>query len=366
MTPQQLQAASGCSEANAQLYAPALAEACAAYEINTPARLAAFVAQVGHESGSLRYATEIWGPTPAQSRYEGRADLGNTQPGDGIRFRGRGLIQTTGRYNYRAVRDRLRARYPEAPDFEKEPSRLAEPKWAAWSAADYWAWRGCNELADKGAFEAITRRINGGLNGYADRLARWERAKGALASAPTQEKPAMPLPAFVAAALPMIVESIPSLAKLFGSGSEVAERNIKAAETVVRIVQEATQTPNAQAAAEALRADPSAAMAAEAAIEARWFELAEAGGGGISGARAADAAAQAGGVPLWRSPSFVIGALLLPLVYMIVASVTFNLGGGWPSDVRASLATAVVSLILGALAGYYFGASTSANKATKP
>ncbi len=69
-------------------------------QINTPARAAAFLAQVGHESGQLRYLREIWGPTPAQVRYEGRADLGNAQPGDGKRFMGRGLIQITGRKNY--------------------------------------------------------------------------------------------------------------------------------------------------------------------------------------------------------------------------------------------------------------------------
>ena len=104
-----------------------------------------------------------------RSRYEGRADLGNNQPGDGQRYCGRGLIQITGRANYAAARNRMRAIGIDCPDFEAEPEQLEEPWWAALSAADYWTSRGLNPLADAGDFEAITRRINGGLNGQADR-----------------------------------------------------------------------------------------------------------------------------------------------------------------------------------------------------
>jgi len=77
--------------------------ACLEFGIVGPARVAAFLAQVGHESGGFVHTREIWGPTPAQQRYEGRADLGNTRPGDGSRFRGRSLIQVAGRANYTAV-----------------------------------------------------------------------------------------------------------------------------------------------------------------------------------------------------------------------------------------------------------------------
>lgn len=193
MTPDQLQRATGCTPENAAKFADPLSAACAFYGITTPVRLAAFLAQIGHESGALRYTTELWGPTPAQQRYEGRADLGNTQPGDGARFKGRGLIQTTGRHNYAKVRDRLRERFPQldVPDFEAEPERLAEPQWAALSAADYWDMRGLNALADAGDFVGITRKINGGTNGLADRLARWKTAKAALGV----EAPPTPHPA---------------------------------------------------------------------------------------------------------------------------------------------------------------------------
>ena len=139
------------------------------------------------ESGSLRHVREVWGPTDAQARYEGRVDLGNVQAGDGQRFKGRGLIQVTGRFNYQRMRDKLRAKLGDevVPDFENVPEQLERPNWAAWSAAQFWSAHGCNELADSGDFEALTRRINGGVNGLADRMARWERAKLAL-DAPEQ------------------------------------------------------------------------------------------------------------------------------------------------------------------------------------
>lgn len=182
-----LVAALGCTRERAALFAPHLAEACPHYDIATPTRLAAFLAQVGHESGALRYVREL----ASGAAYEGRQDLGNTQPGDGPLYRGRGLIQITGRFNYRATARSLRPL--GAPDFEAEPEALELPQWAAWSAAHYWASRGLNELADAGDFAAITRRINGGLNGQADRLTRWKRAQAAIGQA--QPSPTTPSPA---------------------------------------------------------------------------------------------------------------------------------------------------------------------------
>ena len=175
-----LRAALSCSSQRAASWAPHIQRACDIFAINTPARVAAFLAQIGHESGRLQFSREIWGPTPAQVRYEGRKDLGNTQPGDGRRFSGRGLIQTTGRDNYRTTRDGLRKFVQSAPDFEADPARLEEPQWAALSAAWYWHSRGLNALADAGDFRRITVRINGGTNGMADRLALWAKAKDVL------------------------------------------------------------------------------------------------------------------------------------------------------------------------------------------
>lgn len=367
MTPQLLRAATGCSEQAAEVFAPLITEACALYEINTPVRLADFLAQVSHESGSLKWVREIWGPTPAQRRYEGRADLGNVEPGDGERFPGRGLIQTTGRFNYAAVRDRLRARLPATtivPDFEAEPEALEQPRWAALSAADYWDWRGLNALADSGDFEAQTRKINGGLNGLPDRKLRRARATKALTGVSTEEI-IMPLPAFAAIALPALIEAIPKLGRIFGSGSEVAERNAKAAELAVAIVQEAVGARNAQEAVETVKADPTAAQAAASAVEARWMELTEAGGGGIDGARKADAAFAASGAKAWESPSFwfLVGAM--PLVYVVVLAVMGVIGKGeFTSELQSAVVTMVVSLVLGGAAGYYWGATTTRNRAT--
>ena len=181
ITPDLLGAAVGCTAERAETFAGPLSEACALFEINTPERLAPFIANIGHESGSLRWLAEIWGPTPAQQRYEGRKDLGNTEPGDGSRYRGRGILQTTGRANYRELRPALLlAGYQDVPDFEADPELLQLPRWAAASAGFFWHSRGLNELADAGNFERIVRRINGGTNGMADREQRLARARAAL------------------------------------------------------------------------------------------------------------------------------------------------------------------------------------------
>ncbi len=136
-----------------------------------PARETAFLAQVAHESGQLRWLEEI----ASGERYEGRRDLGNIVEGDGKRFKGRGLLQITGRANYRAVGDAL------GIDLLVHPERLADPDLACRSAAWFWEDRGLNELADKGDFLAITKRINGGTNGWVDRLAYFTKAKEVLA-----------------------------------------------------------------------------------------------------------------------------------------------------------------------------------------
>lgn len=180
LTPLQLSGACGCQMIVAENWVEPINAAMGVFAIDTPERAAAFLAQIGHESGRLRYTRELWGPTPAQLRYEGRADLGNTEKGDGYRFRGRGLIQTTGRANYRRTRDGLLGFLPLVPDFEATPEALEIPKWAAYSAAWFWADRGLNALADSQAFMQITRRINGGTNGYDDRVALWAGAQTAL------------------------------------------------------------------------------------------------------------------------------------------------------------------------------------------
>lgn len=156
--------------ARREAFLPFLQAAMAEFAINAPARAAAFLAQLAHESGQFRFMEEIWGPTPAQRRYEPvstlAANLGNSEPGDGRRFKGRGPIQITGRANYRRFGDLLGA------DLVSEPAKAALPELAFRIAGLFWSKKGLNELADRAtpeAFREITRRINGGFNGLEDR-----------------------------------------------------------------------------------------------------------------------------------------------------------------------------------------------------
>lgn len=173
MTPSDLRSILPYAKQRADVFAVPLGEAMAEFGIDTPARQAAFIAQIGHESGSLRYVEEI----ASGDAYEGRRDLGNTQPGDGRRYKGRGLIQITGRTNYAACSAALLGDESILLD---EPERLSETVLAARSAAWFWKSRSLNDLADRGDFKAITRRINGGLNGYDERLALYDRAMDVL------------------------------------------------------------------------------------------------------------------------------------------------------------------------------------------
>ena len=136
------------------------------FHINTPERQAAFLAQIAHESGELRYVKEI----ASGIAYEYRKDLGNTQPGDGMKFKGRGLIQITGRNNYHECGNAL------GVDLITSPELLETNDMACRSAAWFWASHGLNDLADKGDFERITKRINGGLNGLKERQAYYVKA----------------------------------------------------------------------------------------------------------------------------------------------------------------------------------------------
>jgi putative chitinase len=150
------------------------------FGVSTPLRQAHFLAQLSHESAGFSTTKEIWGPTPAQKRYEGRADLGNTQPGDGKRFMGHALMQITGRANHREFTDWIRDRISDAPDFEAQPELLMQFPWAMLGAFWFWTTRGLNALADRDDVLGITRKINGGENGLDDRKAALSRAKAVL------------------------------------------------------------------------------------------------------------------------------------------------------------------------------------------
>lgn len=158
------------SQNQADTFAAALVAAMNANQINTPLRQAHFLAQLGHESGSLCFTAEI----ASGVAYEGRIDLGNTQPGDGPRFKGRGLIQITGRTNYTNYGNDRGQDYITGLN----PNLLAtDPNVAADCSGWFWATRRLNEVADNDDLLTITKRINGGTNGLDDRARRLKLAK---------------------------------------------------------------------------------------------------------------------------------------------------------------------------------------------
>lgn len=200
---EQLQRATGASRENAELYLPFLQGTCKAYDITTPRRLAGFLSQIGHESQnlskveeSLNYSVDgllgtfkrhriseadcrLYGRAPGRPANQeaianlvyggefGRTRLGNTEPGDGWKFIGRGLKQNTGRDNY------TRCGYALREDFINHPERLLLPVNAALSAGWFWFVNRLNVLADKGDVPAMTKVVNGGDLGLEQRTALW-------------------------------------------------------------------------------------------------------------------------------------------------------------------------------------------------
>lgn len=158
---------------NSAKYYDAIINAMTKGNLTNCPRMAAFLAQIGHESGSLVYTTEI----ADGSNYEGITDIGNTSPGDGVRYKGRGVIQVTGKYNYQIVSEGL------GYDFVSEPEKLAEAPWCIDSAVWWWNNHTLSPIADgntQESFDQTTRIINGGYNGKADRDSRWAVTKRVL------------------------------------------------------------------------------------------------------------------------------------------------------------------------------------------
>ncbi len=160
--------------------APALTQRFPMFGVSTDLRAAHFLAQAAHETAGFKTLVE-YGGTAYFSRYDGRKDLGNTQSGDGARYRGRGIFQITGRYNYGVMGRMI------GIDLVKTPERAAEPDISVQTALHYWANRRLNPIADNDDIVTITKKINGGRNGLADRQAKLIRAKAALQGRPASE-----------------------------------------------------------------------------------------------------------------------------------------------------------------------------------
>ena len=157
------------SVVNLQKYVEPLNKHMQAFGIDSFVRIRHFIAQVAHESGEFRYVKEI----ASGQAYEGRKDLGNTQPGDGVKFKGRGLIQVTGRANY----ERCSLALWGDKRLLDNPELLEQPVNAVRSACWFWKANNPNALADRDDIRAVTRRINGGYNGIDHRVQLYERAK---------------------------------------------------------------------------------------------------------------------------------------------------------------------------------------------
>ena len=155
------------ARSRADVFLPYLRRSMVGFRIDNTMRICHFLSQIAHESGELKYTREL----ASGAEYEGRKDLGNTKKGDGVRYKGRGLIQITGRANYHQISKST------GIDFEGHPDWLELLQWATMSACWWWKMHGLNELADRNCFTAITKRINGGTKGLEDRLKYLGRAK---------------------------------------------------------------------------------------------------------------------------------------------------------------------------------------------
>lgn len=209
----QISSSTGSTPTNALAWRDSINEAMALFDISTPKRQAAFLAQIGHESGCLTSFTENLNYTPegllatfgkrftkddaarygrtashladqssiACIAYANRMGNGPRESGDGWRYRGRGPIQSTGLDNYTMARDALRKLLgADVPDFVTDPGQVATPQWGAMCAALYWQTHQCNALADLGEFDSITKAINPAMAGKDARSALWGKAKAAL------------------------------------------------------------------------------------------------------------------------------------------------------------------------------------------
>lgn len=230
--------------------------------------VAMFVAQCAHESDHFRTTVEY----ASGAAYEGRKDLGNTESGDGRKFKGRGYIQLTGRANY------AKAGAYFGVDFLEHPEWVAQPEWAAKVSAWFFT---VFAKVDGLDITRATKRINGGLNGIKQRTEFYARAKQLLDNTP---QPLLQprednMDPFTLTAVTSIIKEVPDLIRIFGKDGENTERNAKAAEKVVDIAKAITGETTAEGAVQVIKTDPEVREAVQKFIRESWMELTEVGGG---------------------------------------------------------------------------------------
>jgi len=175
-----------------------------------------------------------------------------------------------------------------------------------------------------------------------------------------EEKPVVP---FLLAALPALLEAVPKLAAVFGSGTDRSDKNVKAIEVAVEVAKTAVGAVNEQDLVEKLQKDPAAAPMVREAVEAQWFTIVDTAG--VPEARKADLAFVQSGVPAYKSPVLIVTVLLLPVLYAIVGAVVGVWGAPFSDDVRSALAGSVAGAIIGGITGYFYGTSASSQRKTE-
>lgn len=188
----------------------------------------------------------------------------------------------------------------------------------------------------------------------------YEQAGGSYADQPAQAEKGEPMGPFVIPAISAVIELLPKLGAIFGSGSDVSNRNVKAVEMVIETAKEAIGARNEQELTEAIKNDPAAAASVKTAIEARWFELTEVGGG-VEAARKANA--ELTDKAAYKNPALWVTAAILPLVYLVVSAVLFR--EGWTDEIKMMVVTAILTGVLGGVTGYWLGTSSSSARKTE-
>ena len=189
ISAQQLKEIAGASTTLMTALCEQINEICPKYGIDTPRRMAHFLAQACHETDHFRVLAEY----ASGKAYEGRKDLGNTEAGDGVKYKGRGIFQTTGRANYTA----LGVKVGNPPKFISNPKLLEQPEYAVWSACEFWKSKDFNAIADRNNTDVLKKKrkgelidvspveyisltINGGYNGMDERKKFYARAESVL------------------------------------------------------------------------------------------------------------------------------------------------------------------------------------------
>ncbi len=400
----------------------ALNNALIRWDVDTPTRVAMFLAQCAHESAGFTHLVEnlhysanalmrTW-PSRfppddatrmayderaiAERAYGGRMGNGPEGSGDGYRFRGRGIIQLTGRENYQRCGQAI------GLDFVESPELLEQPQWAAQSAGWFWATHGCNELADVRDFTSITKRINGGLNGQANRETWLASVRAILGATPQQQPqpatPAPPQPAsapapqpeapmgFVAALLPTILELFSGRAaaaaqKISGAPPDVASKFIEdmSRKVIDLSGQQVTDQASALKAVSAVVND-SAKMqelqdhaldylekVAPFLDKIATYEQAEWTASEASVKAAAARNAESKDIPLTQDRAFLVSVFILVMVAMVVLSVLWKdaivswLGlkdiTGFSTDMQSFVIGAIVGSALTAVIAYFLGST---------